>query len=1339
VVVAHDGSRLLPGLISAVSEQTHSVHRAVGVDTGSRDRSGAALTELLGPDAVFGMEPETGFGVAVARALQHPAARRPVPDSAPDQEPALEWIWLLHDDCEPAPDALEQMLRVASRSRSIAVLGPKLKDFADRRVLREAGVTIDRAGRRFTGVEPGEIDQGQHDGSRAVLAVSSAGMLVRRDVWDQVGGFDANLPLFRDDIDFCWRVHAAGYEVRVVTDAVVYHRELSARQVRKTPATGGHPRLLDRRSALYVLAVNLPMAPMLAVLGGCITGSLARAAYFLVTKQQRKAAAHLGAVAWLLRHPILVRRARARRAGARKHGYAVLHAQIPRARTLSRLAERVSGSLSRASGYESSGLHHAVADEADDEMPMPAADSVVRRVLTSPGVLLFAGLAVVALVAERSLTGSVLSGSGTLGGGALAPAWGGASDLWHEYLAGYHDAGLGSTASTPPYVGVVAALATLLGGKPWLAVDVLLFGCVPAAGMTAFLATRRVTSVLTARVWIAATYALLPVAMGAVAAGRLGTAVAFVLLPPIGITIARMLTGPPRAARRAAWAAGLITAIAAAFVPLVWPIAVIVVIAAVAAWRWLGRRTAVVNALIVAAVPAAVLEPWTFHLLTSPSLFFLEAGLSRPGLAAPGLRAGSLLLLSPGGPGLPPVWVTAGLVLPAFGALLARRRVRLVYAGWSIALSGLVIALVVSRLRVTPPAGGPAVSPWPGIAVAIAAGGLLLAAAPLIEAAGQPLRQAADLVAGRMPRTDWRVLATLAGFAVAASAPVLAAGYWLAAGVGGTVTAASPQVLPAFVAASSAGPDRYRTLVLRQQGGALTYAVLRATDPVLGEPELTEASASTRALAGVVASLAAAGSGDAGDTGQTLGQFDIGYVLLPAPVDQSLAQQLDAAAGVQPLTMAPAYDLWQVSGTVARARVVTSDGTVVPVASGSIGLNTAVAPGTSGTLVLAEAADGWSATLNGKPLTPLAAPVDGWAQGFVLPAGGGRLVVTRDETARNVSLGVEAAVLLAAFVLALPGTRSSVAVPVTVAAGADAEAIPGPGRRERADSARAARRRRRPQFALAGRNARGTGRVPAAQDATTGHGSAASPGSSTVPATVTPPVAARRPASISASAAPAVSTPTADAGFNSAADAEFSSAADARFGSAADAGFNSAADAEFSSAADARFSPAADAGFGSATGAEYARAGTSAGPPAAVGTPRASGYGAGPPMNTAPRADGRRPDVGQSPRPDVSSARDSDVASASGPPRRGHAGQHAARHGKPARRWRGSNAAKSDNPPPASPPPAGPPPARATRADPAPAGPPFLAQDADDGGPDQAWPEPLATESRPPWEQGDAS
>jgi GT2 family glycosyltransferase len=1086
VVVVHDGARLLPGLIGAVREQTHPVYRAVGVDTGSRDRSGAVLAELLGPDAVFGMDADTGYGAAVARALQHPAGRRPVsgPGSPPD--PAVEWIWLLHDDCEPAPDALEQMLRAASRNRSTAVLGPKLKDLADRRVLREVGVTVDRAGRRFTGIEPGEIDQGQHDGNRPVLAVSSAGMLIRRDVWDQVGGFDANLPLMRDDIDLCWRAHAAGYDVRVITDAVVYHRDLSARQIRRAPAAGGHPRLLDRRGALYTFAVSVPFRAMLALVGGCVAGSLLRATYYLLTKQQRKAWDHLGAVAWLLRHPVLLWRARRRRAAGRKHAWSLLRGQLPRGRTLGRLAESAAGLMSGVSAYDSGGLHHALVDDVSDDMPLPATDSAVRRALTSPGVLLCAGLILVALVAERSLVGSVLTGSGTLSGGALVPAWGGASDLWREYLAGYHDAGLGSAASTPPYIGVMAVLATLLAGKPWLAVDLLLLGSVPAAGLTAFLATRRLTSVLPARIWLAATYALLPVAMGAVAAGRIGTLVTLVLLPLIAIAVGRMLTGHPRLARRAAWAVGLLIAVAAAFVPLVWPIAAVAAIGLIAAWTpkpWPGRAAAI-NAAIVAVVPAVVLLPWTFHLFTSPSAFFLEAGLSRPGLASAGLRPESVLLLSPGGPGLPPAWVTAGLVLPAFGALLARRRTSLVYTGWGIALGGLVAVLVVSRIWVTLP-GQAAVSAWPGTATAIAAVGLLLAAAPLIEAAaieaaaigaaGIALRSSGEPRAGRRLLAGSRVLAA-GGLAVAASAPVLAAGYWLAVGVRGPVTAAGPQILPPFVASSSSGPDRTRTLVLRPDGATLTYTVLRNTDPVLGEPELTEASSATRALTGVVASLGAAAGGDGGDAGQALSQFDIGYVLLPAPVDQTLARQLDGAAGLVPLTTAPGYDLWQVAGTVARARVVSTDGAVAPVPSGLIGVNTVLPATTSGTLVLAEVAGGWSATLNGRSLTAVTQPVDGWAQGFALPVGGGHLVITRNELARDLSLGAEAAAVLVVFALALPGTRSA----APAAAGeADArpEITPALGRRRDRTSAPApARRQRRPQLALA------VGRTRAAPD-----------------------------------------------------------------------------------------------------------------------------------------------------------------------------------------------------------------------------------------------------------------
>ncbi len=684
LIVAHDGARLLPGLVQALQAQTYPVDQVVGVDTGSRDRSGAVLAELIGQDAVFGMERSTGYGEAVSVALRH-ATRRRSGQTDPNLT-RIEWIWLLHDDCEPAPQALERLLRAASRDRSVVVLGPKVLDGQDRRTLREVGVSIDRAGRRITGIEPGEIDQGQHDHNKAVLAVGSAGMLVRRDVWDQLGGFDARLRLFRDDLDFCWRAQAAGYRVQVVTDAVLYHRELAAR--RRRPTEGGGSRRLDRRNALYVLAVNLPLLAMLRIVGGAVVGSIIKAAYFAATKQLDMARAQAEAVGWLFLHPVRLWQGRRRRAAGRADAYAAVRTLIPPARTLSRLAEKVAGLISDGPPQASGGRHQAASEESEEDEQFVDAQSVMRKIIGNPGVQLFAVLLVVALIAERRLLGT-----SPLGGGALVPAWGGSGALWGEYLAGFHAVGVGSTASAPPYLAVVAALATVLGGQAWLAVDVLLLGCVPLAGLTAYLATRRLVRATAARVLLAASYALLPVAIGSIAAGRLGTAVAFVLLPLIAISAGRMLTGTPKKARRAAWAVGLLVAVAAAFAPLAWILGVVFALGVLAARRWLLAADPV-NAAIVAVVPFFVLFPWSLHLLTDPIAFVTEAGVQTAGLTTTGLGPRQLLALSPGGPGLPPVWVTVGFGLALIAVLLPTRRTWVTGVGWCVAIAGFVAAVV---------------------------------------------------------------------------------------------------------------------------------------------------------------------------------------------------------------------------------------------------------------------------------------------------------------------------------------------------------------------------------------------------------------------------------------------------------------------------------------------------------------------------------------------------------------------------------------------------------------------------------------------------------------------
>jgi hypothetical protein len=461
-------------------------------------------------------------------------------------------------------------------------------------------------------------------------------------------------------------------------------------------------------------------------------------------------------------------------------------------------------------------------------------------------------------------------------------------------------------------------------------------------------------------------------------------------------------------------------AVGAAFVPLLWPLAAVMAVAC-AGWSLASRRwpvvtapaVSVLDAAVVAVAPLLILMPWSFALLRAPGDFLGEAGIARTALSDGGLPARDLLLLSPGGPGLPPVWVMAGFAVAVAALLLpaGRRRVRV--AGWLVALAGFAAAVAVSRMTVA--AGGARVGAWPGTELAIAGAGLVLATLPAFE-----------WLAVLARRGGGRRLAAVLTLGAAVSAPLLAGGYWLAHGVQGPVQPVSSSVLPAFVASASAGQDRPRTLVLRPSDGMLSYTVVRAVDPSLGTPELTPPAGAAAGLDRAVATLAAANGNYEGNPGQALGDYGIKWVLLPAPVDSTLAQRLNGTAGLIPVSTSPAYDLWQVAGTVARLRVDEPGGAVVALSSGDMSAGPVAAPAAGGTLVLAEPAGGWTATLNGHALTSVV--VDGWEQGFMLPAGGGTLVVAHHDLGRHLLVVAELVALLAVCVLALPGKRTDAAV-----------------------------------------------------------------------------------------------------------------------------------------------------------------------------------------------------------------------------------------------------------------------------------------------------------------------
>ncbi|MFF1682075.1 glycosyltransferase [Streptomyces sp. NPDC058256] len=1057
VLVSHDGARWLPEALAGLLGQERPVQNAVAADTGSADDSAQLLTEALGADRVVHLARRTGFGQAVEEAtrtagvltpddlpyLKRPSGWDPVtrtwrddaydmPD-LPHGEPE-QWLWLLHDDCAPEPDALAQLLRVveneAELGKEVAVIGPKLRGWYDRRALLEVGVTIANSGRRWTGLDRREQDQGQHDHVHPVLSVSTAGMLIRRDVFEELGGFDRRLPLMRDDVDLCWRAQSAGHNVLVAPEAVVRHAEAASRERRTVDCVGrtsASPHKVDKAGAVYTLLVNARTTQLPWILFRLVLGTLLRTVAYLVGKVPGQAVDEIRGLLGTLLRPERILAGRRRRGRPQVDKDELRPLFPPPGATVRATIEQAAGSLVSRSDAEATagaGRHGGAVESGPggDDADFLEVEQFgrVKRVARKPGPVLFVALLFVSLIACRSLFDS-----GALAGGALLPAPGDSSELWSRYLDGWHAVGTGGTQTAPPYLALVAMLSSLLLGSTGLAVTVLLVASVPLAGFTAYFASRPLVESRLLRAWASVVYAFLPAATGALAGGRIGTSVLAILLPLLaraGIAASGLTNSSgTRGSWRATWAYALLLTFTTAFTPIVWPIALVLGIALLVVRR--NEITAYgLRFLAQLGTPLLVLAPWSLTLL--PFGFFKEAGLEYGTGSASAL---DLLGASPGGPGTVSGLMLIGVLLAALAALLRTQRQAGIWAAWAVALVALVFAVLSNS------------SAWAGPATLVY--GLALLAAAALGADGARSRVAEQSFGWRQP------VAALIAF-TAAAGPLLVAAGWMIGGADGPLERRDPVQVPAFVAEESGTRDQARTLVLDSRSTAeVGYTLVRGSGARLGDAELAAADGENEKLGKVVANLVA---GSGADQADELGGFAVRYVLVHKGAPTEMTSVLDATPGLSRLSQQDGSALWRVDQQVSRATIVPKSGDPQSIAAGPVELHTTIPAGADGRVLrLADTADeGWTATLDGKPLPRTT--VDGWAQGFELPTGGGKLDVTFDAPLSHTAwLWAQGALAVVLVVMALPGRRRDVDDDLPEEEVVSAQEVTGDGRRAR--------------------------------------------------------------------------------------------------------------------------------------------------------------------------------------------------------------------------------------------------------------------------------------------------
>ncbi len=343
----------------------------------------------------------------------------------------IEYLWFLHSDARPRPDALSALVTESERNEA-SLAGSKLLKAGTMDELESVGGATDVFGEPYSGLDEGEIDLQQYDVVREVAFVRSASMLVRRDLARGLRGLDPKLPPISAGLDFSQRTRLAGGRVITVPSSEVYH------QARCDEKGTGWREQAGRLRAM--LTAYTPLT-LLWVVPYDFLVSIADAIGSLLLLRWRPLVRQVLSWIWNLIH---------------------LPSTIGQRRRLSKVRStgdeeifrfQASGSVRlREIGSELSGRFLSLFD--DDQ----ALSRGTERVWRSPGIwgAVIAGFVV--LIGVRSLVFGSLPNTGFAF--PLEPP----TTALSRWLGGWNESGLGSSAAVHPSVGLMGVLSWLWFG-----------------------------------------------------------------------------------------------------------------------------------------------------------------------------------------------------------------------------------------------------------------------------------------------------------------------------------------------------------------------------------------------------------------------------------------------------------------------------------------------------------------------------------------------------------------------------------------------------------------------------------------------------------------------------------------------------------------------------------------------------------------------------------------------------------------------------------------------------------------------------------------------------------
>lgn len=239
IIVNWNGRKFLEECLLSLSHQSFRHFEVILVDNGSEDDSLFFVQSRFPKVVLIPKKINSGFasgnndGIKVARG---------------------KYIFTLNNDTKVKEDCLEHLFTVAEKSPGeVGMWAPKILSLQNPRVIDSVGGLLLYPDGIGKGRGRLEEDRGQYDDIRDILLPSACAALYRKEMLDEVRGFDEDFFAYCEDTDLGLRANIGGWNAWSVPQAVVYHYY---------SATGGkyspEKAYLVERNRMWVTIKNYP-------------------------------------------------------------------------------------------------------------------------------------------------------------------------------------------------------------------------------------------------------------------------------------------------------------------------------------------------------------------------------------------------------------------------------------------------------------------------------------------------------------------------------------------------------------------------------------------------------------------------------------------------------------------------------------------------------------------------------------------------------------------------------------------------------------------------------------------------------------------------------------------------------------------------------------------------------------------------------------------------------------------------------------------------------------------------------------------------------------------------